>query len=179
MDRSRDIYQEALRLAPRGASEKRWEVRILHKIGDIDMQLVNWKNAIDVYERIRELAPEDERARLTLMDLYYRFGRSEAAIMELDKLLQIYKDEQKTERIFTILENAVRERADNIPLRTRLAQAHLDAGNIDQALEHLDKLGDMQIEAGRVDDAKATIRVIIALKPPNVEAYQQVLQQLG
>ena len=179
MDRSRDIYQEALRLAPRGALEKRWEVRILHKIGDIDMQLVNWKNAIEAYERIRELAPEDERARLTLMDLYYRFGRSEAAVVELDKLLQIYKEGQKTERIFTILENAVREREDNIPLRTRLAQVYLDAGNVDQALEHLDKLGDLQIEAGRVDDAKSTIRVIIALKPPNVEAYQQVLQQLA
>ncbi|HDQ70791.1 MAG TPA: tetratricopeptide repeat protein [Chloroflexi bacterium] len=179
MDKSRDIYLEALRLAPRGTPEKRWEVRILHKIGDIDMQLVNWKNAIEVYERIRELAPDDERARLTLMDLYYRFGRSEAAIIELDKLLQIYKEDQKSERIFTILENAVRDKPDNIPLRTRLAQAHLDAGNVNAALEHLDKLGDMQIEAGRVEDAKATIRVIIALKPPNVEAYQQVFDQLG
>ena len=60
----------------------------------------------------------------------------------------------------------------------RLAQAHLDAGHIEQALEHLDKLGDLQLEAGRAQDAKATIRAIIALHPPNIVAYQQLLDQL-
>jgi hypothetical protein len=35
------------------------------------------------------------------------------------------------------------------------------------------------LEAGRYDDAKATIRAIIALQPPNVVAYEQLLDQLG
>jgi tetratricopeptide (TPR) repeat protein len=178
MDRAREIYQQTLKLAPRGSAGKRWEVRVLHKIGDIDMQRVDWKHAVEAYERIRDLAPDDERARLTLMDLYYRFNRSEAAVAELDSLLKVYRDGGKTQRIFAILEDAVGERPDDIPLRTRLAQAHLDAGNVDQALVHLDKLGDLQVEAGRNEDAKATIRVIIALKPSNVEAYQQLLSQL-
>ena len=47
-----------------------------------------------------------------------------------------------------------------------------------RALVHLDKLGDMQAEAGRLEDARATIRVIIALNPPNVAEYQQILEQL-
>jgi tetratricopeptide (TPR) repeat protein len=178
IDRAREIYQQALKLAPRGSTGKRWEVRILHKMGDIDMQHVDWKRAIEAYERIRDLAPDDERARLTLMDLYYRFNRSEGAVAELDSLLKVYREGGKTQRIFAILEDAVSERPSDIPLRTRLAQAHLDAGNVDQALVHLDKLGDLQIEAGRNEDAKVTIRVIIALKPSNVEAYQQLLSQL-
>jgi tetratricopeptide (TPR) repeat protein len=178
MDRARETYQEALKLAPRGASGRQWQVRILHKIGDIDMQRVDWKRAIEAYEQIRRLAPEDERARLTLMDLYYRFNRPEVAIAELDSLLDVYRESGKTQRIFTILEDAVGERSDDIPLRTRLAQAHLDSGNVDQALVHLDKLGDLQIEAGLTEDAKATLRVIIRLNPPNVEAYEQVLEQL-
>ncbi len=179
IDKARDIYQEALRLAPRGTPENRWEVRILHKIGDIDMQRVDWKRAIESYERIRELAPDDERARLTLMNLYYRFNRPNVAIAELDELLTIYRKGEKTQRIFAVLEDAVRERPDNIPLRTRIAQAYLDAGDVEQALVHLDKLGDLQIDAGRTEDAKATVRAIIALKPTNVEAYQQLLAQLG
>ena len=56
IDRAREVYQEALKLAPRGAPEKRWQVRILHKIGDIDMQRVDWKRAIEAYEQIREIA---------------------------------------------------------------------------------------------------------------------------
>ncbi|MCX7680358.1 MAG: tetratricopeptide repeat protein [Anaerolineae bacterium] len=179
IDQARDTYQEALRLAPRGSRDKRWEVRILHKIADIDVQRVDWKRAIEAYERIRDLAPDDERARLTLMDLYYRLNRPTRAIAELDSLLKLYRESGKTQRIFTILEDAVRERPDDIPLRARLAQAHLNAGNIEQALVHLDKLGDLQLEAGRVEEAKATIRVIIALNPPNVAEYRQLLKQLG
>ena len=178
IDRARETYQEALKLAPRGSAENRWEVRVLHKIGDIDMQRVDWKNAAEAYERIRELAPDDERARLTLMDLYYRFSQPEVAVAELDDLLKIYRESGKTQRIFAILEDAVSERPDSIPLRTRLAQAHLDAGNVEQALVHLDKLGDLQMEAGRPQDAKATIRVIVALNPPDVEGYRQLLDQL-
>lgn len=179
IDQAREVYQEALRLAPRGSSERRWEVRILHKIGDIDMQRVDWRHAIEIYEQIRELAPDDERARLTLMDLYYRFNRPELAIVELDSLLKIYRKSDKTQRVFAVLEDAVRERPDNILLRTRLAQAYLDIGNVEQALKHLDKLGDLQLEAGRHEDAKATVRAIIALHPPNVAVYQQLLDQLG
>jgi tetratricopeptide (TPR) repeat protein len=178
IDRAREIYQEAIKLAPRGAPESQWEVRILHKIGDIYMQRVEWKRAIESYERIRELAPDDERARLTLMDLYYRFGRSDAATAELDDLLKIYRESGKTQRTFTILEDIVRDRPDDIPLRTRAAQAHLNAGNVDQALVHLDKLGDLQIEAGRSEDARVTIQAIIALNPPNVAGYQQLLETL-
>jgi tetratricopeptide (TPR) repeat protein len=179
IDQARETYQEALRLAPRGSPERQWEVRILHKIGDIYMQRVDWRHAIGVYEQIRKLAPDDERARLTLMDLYYRFNRPELAIVELDGLVRIYHDSGKTQRVFAILGDAVRERPDSIPLRTRLAQAHLDAGNVEQALEHLDKLGDLQLEAGQYDDAQATIRAIIALQPPNAAAYQQLLDQIS
>ncbi len=178
MDRAREVYQEALRLAPRGSPDQHWQVRILHRIGDIDMQRVDWKRAIEIYEQIRDLAPDDERARLTLVELYQRFNRTQEAIAELDSLLDVYKQENKTERIFKVLEDFVREQPDNIPLRTRLAQAYLDAGNVEQAMIHLDKLGDLQIEAGRIEEAKATIRIIVALNPPNVAAYKQLLAQL-
>jgi tetratricopeptide (TPR) repeat protein len=178
MDQAREVYQKALRLAPRGAPGRRWSVRILHKVGDIDMQRVDWKRAVSGYEQIRKLAPDDERARLTLMELHYRLGRPDLAIAELDGLLKIYRGSDRTQRIFAILDDAVNERPDDIPLRTRLAQEHLNAGNVDQALQHLDKLGDLQLKAGRPKDAKTTIRAIIALNPPNAEAYRQLLDQV-
>ena len=179
MDMAREMYQEALHLSPRGTAAHRWDIRILHKMGDIDMQRVDWRRATEVYEQIRKLAPDDERARLTLMELYYLLKRPELAIAELDGLLKIYREEGKTQRIFTILEDAVRERFDSIPLRARLAQTHLDSGNVKQALEHLDELGNLQMEAGQRDDARATIKAIIMLRPPNVEVYQKLLDQLG
>lgn len=179
IDRARETYQEALRLAPRGDPQKRWAVRILHKIGDIDMQRVDWKRARSDYEQIRKIAPDDERARLMLVELYYRLGRPDLAIAELDGLLKIYRESGKTSRIVAILEDVVRERPDDIPLRARIAQAYLNSGNLEQAVEHLDKLGDLQLTAGRVEDARKTIQVILRLNPPNAAAYRQLLEQLG
>ena len=178
MGQAREIYQEALRLAPRGDPERRWEVRILHKIGDLDMQRVDWKHALGVYERIRELAPDDERAHLSLMDLYYRFNRPKVAIKELDSLLKIYREDDRSDRVFAVLDDAVERWPDNIPIRARLAQAHLNAGHSEQALEHLDRLGDLQLNAGRPKEARSTIQAIIALNPPNIESYRQLLEQL-
>jgi tetratricopeptide (TPR) repeat protein len=179
MDQARETYQEALRLAPRGDPSKRWAVRILHKIGDIDMQRVDWKRAISDYEQIRKIAPDDERARLMLMELYYRLARPDLAMIELDNLIKLYREGGKMPRVFAILEDVVREHPDDIPLRTRMAQAYLDAGKIEEAIQHLDKLGDLQLTAGRVEEARATIQVILRLNPPNIAAYRQLLEQIG
>lgn len=179
MDKACETYQKALQLAPRGSPGRGWQVCILHKLGDIYMQLVDWRRAIGVYEQIRKLAPDDERARSALMELYYRVDRPELAIVELDHLLDIYRETGQTQRVFTVLEDAVHDWPDSLPLRTRLAQVHLDAGNVEQALEHLDKLGDLQLEAGRYEDARATIQAIIALQPPNVATYRQLLDQIS
>jgi tetratricopeptide (TPR) repeat protein len=178
MGQAREVYQEALRLAPRGDEEHSWTVRILHRIGDIDMQQVHWRDAASVYERIRDLAPGDERARLSLMELYYRLGKPQKAIQELDQLLRVYRDEGRSDRMFAMLDDLIERWPDKISLRARVAQAHLDAGSSEEALEHLDRLGDLQLDAGRTEEAKATIRAIIALNPSDVHKYQVLVERI-
>ncbi len=179
MDQALEVYQEALRLVPRVDQERDWTVRILHKIGDIAMQRVDWKRAISVYEEIRDLAPSDERACLTLMELYYRIDQPRKAVQELDDLLGSYEAEERSERVFAVLNDVVDKRPEAIPLRARLAQAHLDAGHKAEALDHLDKLGDLQLDAGRKVQARTTIQAIIALQPPNVDEYRMLLEHIG
>ncbi len=178
LDRAREQYTKALQLAPRGSAEQNWAVRLLHRIGDIDLQRLDWRRAMAAYEQIRTLAPDDEKARLTLVDLYSRFNQPAKAIAELDGLLQAYRQSGKTQKILTILQEQVQEHPDSIPLRARLAQACLDARDIPAALQHLDTLGDLQIEAGHMKEAIATIKVILRLNPHNADAYRQVLAQL-
>ncbi len=43
----------------------------------------------------------------------------------------------------------------------------------------LDTLGELQLEAGRKEDAKETLRTIISLQPDEVEGYTQLLRDLG
>jgi tetratricopeptide (TPR) repeat protein len=62
VDKARDKYQDALQLAPRGSPEKQWGHHILHRIADIDMQRLSWRDAARTYHQIIQLAPDDERA---------------------------------------------------------------------------------------------------------------------
>ncbi len=178
LDQAREKYSEALQLAPRGSPDRRWEVKFLHRIGDIDLQRVEWRRAVSVYERIRDLAPDDEKARFTLMDLYERLGRPDRAIAELDGLLRHYLQAGKAQKAVPVLEKRVQEKPESIPLRARLAQLYLNVGRKEDALRELDILGDLQLQAGKVQDAIATIQVILRLRPPNAEAYRQLLVQL-
>jgi len=177
-DRAREIYNEALQLAFQKNAGREWAVRILHRIGDIDMQRVDWKQAIAVYEQIRDLDPNDEKARLTLVDLYYRFGRQVEALKELDDLLRTYREAGQSAKVIPTLRALVDEHPNDMPLLARLAQTYLDAGDVEEALQALDRLGDLQLEAGRIKEAINTIKVILRLNPPNADAYRELLEQL-
>lgn len=178
MDEAREIYEDALRLASMEEIGVSWTVRILHRIGDIDLQRIDWEHAVAVYEQIRSLEPDDEEARLSLVDLYYRLGRREEAIQELDELLQIYYKQDRTGDLLAVLRDSVEKWPDRMSIRARLAEGYLRDGQTDAALEHLERLGDLQLTAGRNVEAEATIRAIVALDPPGVDAYKAMLRQI-
>jgi hypothetical protein len=64
-------------------------------------------------------------------------------------------------------------------LRARAAQTCIEAGLRPEGLGHLNHLGELQLNAGLTKQAVATIRAIIALNPPNVQAYQKLLARIG
>ncbi len=179
IDKMREKCQEAMKIVPRASDSKRWAQRILHKISDIDMQRVDWRRAIQDYDQIKAVVPDDEKARLMLVELRFKLNDVSRAIRELDELLMMYSTTGKTARIIPVLEEQVRNHPNDMSLRMRLGRAYLGAGLTAQAIEQLDTLGDLQLQAGMVKEAIATIKGIIALNPPNVDQYRQVLAQLG
>jgi tetratricopeptide (TPR) repeat protein len=177
-DKAIETYQEAGKLAPRGSSARNWHAQILHKIGDINIQRVDWKRAMPIYEQIKSIAPNDERARLSLVDLYFKTAQPQRAIREVDELLGLYKSSGKTEKIVTILDDQVRGHPDDMALRARLAQAYIEGKRVAEGIAQLDTLGDLQLSAGLKREAVSTIRAIVALNPPNVAEYRELLAQI-
>jgi len=177
-DRAREIYNEAYRLAPRGAAEKGWQIRILHGMADLDVQRLDWSAAIKDNEEILRIAPDDERAHLALFRLYPRTGRPHLGIGALDRLVKQYLTHRKTAKALAVLEDLTADQPDSIPLRARIAQLYLNLGNRDEAMAHLDVLGDLQLEAGHRDGAIKTIEAILALNPPNEDAYADLYREL-
>jgi len=177
-ERARDVYSEALRLAPRGAPEKQWEVRILHKMADLDLQRLDWLAAIKNNEAILRIDPTDERAYLALYRLYPRTGRPHLGLNALDKLIKLYLEGRNVERALIMLEDLIANEPDNIPLRARGAQLYLNTGKREKALEHLDVLGGLQLDAGQKEAAVKTVTAILALDPPNRAGYVDLYREL-
>ncbi|MCZ7667876.1 MAG: hypothetical protein M5U34_12060 [Chloroflexi bacterium] len=71
VDKARETYQDALRLAPRGEPNHQWKVKVLRAIADIDMQRFQWQRALPAVRELRELDPENEWTAITLIDLYF------------------------------------------------------------------------------------------------------------
>ncbi|MGC9467337.1 MAG: tetratricopeptide repeat protein [Anaerolineae bacterium] len=178
-DRAREVYNEALRLAPRGSREKSWAVRILHRMADLDVQRLDWQAAIKDNEEILRISPDDERARLALFRLYPRTGRPHLGIHALDGLIKHYISNRNATKALAILEDLVEGQPESIPLRARLAQLCLNAGDRDKALGHLDILGDLQLEAGHKEAAIKTLEAILALNPPNRAAYADLYREMA
>jgi tetratricopeptide (TPR) repeat protein len=169
---------EALRLAPRAANEQQWRIRLLRNMSEIHMRCGHWQEATELYQQIVALVPNDERARLNLIDLNFKRARVKEADKETVAMLEHYGLQGEQERALTLLQEVVRMHPQQMPLRARLARAYIDAGKQEEAISELDALGELQLEAGLRKQAMATVKLIISLNPQNVDAYRQLLAQL-
>lgn len=175
---SRQQYDEALQLAARLPDSQRWTARILHRLGDIDLQRFDWRSAIDAYSRLKKSVPEDEKARQRLIELYFNLQRRAQAVAELDELIALYRNQGDVRKALEVIEGLVETRPEELELHKRAAQLCIETGHKEGGIAHLDAMGELQLQTGRVQEAVATIKAIVALGPENVEAYRQLLEQI-
>lgn len=179
LEQVRQTYASALKVAQHSKGDRAWSAQILHQMGDIDMQRLDWRQALRVYDQIKNLMPGDDKARLTLVDLNLRLGQSRQAVAELDDYLRYLIGEGRVDQAIGVLEETVRNRPNEVAFRVRLAKMYQDRGRRADAISQLDALGELQLEAGMNAEAAATIRAILALGPDDPSGYQQLLSQLG
>ena len=84
----------------------------------------------------------------------------------------------RTVEVIQFLEKQVEERPQEPAIHRRLAEEFYLVGNLEQAINQLDVTGDLLLNAGDRMGAMAAIQRIIEFKPPEVEKYQQLLEQL-
>lgn len=178
LDKALETYREALKLAPRAAQAKRWQTRLLHRMGDIHLQRVEWRRALQVYSQVKALAPEDERARFCLVDLCLKMRQVPQAVQELDELLALFRQRGEPDKERSLLEELASQWPELIPLRSRLAQVYLAQGDTRKAVAELDNLGELQLRAGQKRQAAETIRLLISLAPEEAEGYRRLLEQI-
>lgn len=178
IDLARKTLANSLRLSQQMSTGNGWSLRILHRMGDIDLSRLDQRRALRVYEQIRSLDPSDDKARVSLIDLNLRIGQEDQAAKELDSYLEFLVDSGRGAEALNLLEEMAREHPGRQALHARLAEAYKAAGRTADAIAQYDALGEIQLDAGQNDDAVRSIQAIIDLNPPDVEGYHEVLRNL-
>jgi tetratricopeptide (TPR) repeat protein len=154
------------------------KVNILNRIADIYLQSLDWRQALLVFEQIRNLLPEDGKTRKMIIDLSLRLNQDSQAITEMDNYLSLLIKSGQQDNAVTWLEELVEEHTNHPKIRRRLADLLRKIGRTDDAVRQLDQLGELLIEAGDQAGAIKTIQAIIAINPPNAADYQKLLNEL-
>jgi len=177
LDNARKTYTTALRVVQQSNADRQWNVHILQRMADIDMQRLDWKQAIRVFEQIRTLRPDDENARKNLINLSLRLGQAAQASSELENYVSFLQARNK-ERVIPFIEELLEERPEELILVRALAQAYYKTGRVEDAVTKLDALAEAMLEEGKKEDALVIINQILLMSPPNAEQYRQLLMQL-
>jgi tetratricopeptide (TPR) repeat protein len=179
VDTALQSYEQALELVRAEGVNSDWQARILHRVADLHMQRVHWKEALATYEQILQLSPEDEQARFRLVELRYKLGQQERALADVDEFIVHYGKRKEFRKIVGTLKELVTSNPQDISLRSRLSRIYLELGMKEEAIAELDTLGELQLEAGHRREAMETLRAIISLEPDEKAGYTQLLRELG
>ncbi|MDD5469085.1 MAG: tetratricopeptide repeat protein [Anaerolineales bacterium] len=178
LDNARATLDAALELAGHAGEARAWKVRILYQIADIDMQSLDWRSALSIYEGIRELEPDDARARQQIAELNLRLGQDKPCDAELGNYLAYLRKTGGLAKAAPFFENLVQEHPNKPFLRLRLAEVYSQIQRVPEAINHLDAAGDMLMEAGDHQGAILALKAILGLNPPNAGEYQKLLDSL-
>ena len=178
LEMARKTYHDALKLAQQSSVATAWRVKIMHRIADIDLQSLDWRQAVRTYEQIRNLQPDDARARSSLIELYFRLGQETQAMLELDNYLVFLINAGRIDDSIRFIENLVKEEPNRPHVRRRLAELYKRTGRMADAIAQLDAAGESLLDAGDKTSAAQVIESILAMHPENAEAYQNLLAQI-
>jgi tetratricopeptide (TPR) repeat protein len=84
LDKARSTYVTALRMVQTTSTSREAIIEILNRMADIDLQRLDLRQALRIYEQVRNLRPADPKVRMDIVALNFRIGQEGAARGELE-----------------------------------------------------------------------------------------------
>ncbi len=179
LDKARETYQKALNAVHQSSLDDTWTIRVLHYLADIDMQRLDWRRALRIYNQIRSLDPSDEKAMVSVIDLNLRLDEKTQALSELGNCVAYLSQRGNSEQAIEMMEELVEDYPSEVGIRRALVDQYGRAGRKDDVILQWDKIADVLLEQGNRAEAVKTIRNIIRMNPPNADEYQSLLRRLA
>ena len=175
---ARKTYSIAFRFGQQSNVDRDTKVKLMHRMADIDMQSLDWRNAIRVFEQIRTLDPEDGKARDMLFELNIRLGQINQAMSELDNYLNHLINVHRTTEALEYINSKIHENQSQPALYRRLADIYRLLGRKEEAINQLEMAKELFIQAGNRKAAIESLMTILALNPSNASVYQRMLVEI-
>jgi len=179
LDEARKTYNTALNLSRQTRSTRDLSITILQRLADIELQSLNWKEAIGIFEQLRGQLPLDPGPRSMLVDLYFRLGLIPAGLNEADAYIKILESEDQLPQAEKFLDDLVEERPDSPDLQKLMTSYYLAHGKTSTAIAKLDALAENLLVGKNISASVSVVGQIIALNPPNRQEYEQLYRELN
>ncbi len=178
LDKARETYQRALNLAQQSDAGDDWTIEILHHLADIDLQRLDWKRALRIFEQIARIDPGDKKSAIGLVDLNFRLAQPREALAALGNYVAYLNRSGRQHETIEVLDSLLQNNPEQIAIKRTLAEQYQLAGNTDLAIETWDQVADALAEAGDTYGAVQAVQSIISMNPPNAGDYRAVLAEL-
>ncbi len=178
LDLARKTYQKALNLSQNTPSNRAWSVKILNKLADIELQSLDLKAAIKIFEQIRSLDPLEPSNRSMLIDLYLRINMQSAALNELDAYLKLLSSSESAPKAIKFIDDLLADRPDHLEIQKRMVAYYHQQQRDAEIIEKLDALAEKCLKQENSAGALTTLQHLISLNPPNMDEYSKLFEEL-
>jgi tetratricopeptide (TPR) repeat protein len=177
LDAAKESYIEAVGVTYDIKDSFDIKKRILSTIADIDIQKLQWGEALETYKTMREIDPNDISNWKKIISLNIKLGNDPDAERELDDCLAHLSNVEDGD-VFNFLQEFISENPRVIHARKNLADQYLKIDRTEDAILELDQVAQLYFEEGNTDEARGVIRTILGLEPANKSKYQDLLKEL-
>lgn len=106
----------------------------------------------------KKLVPYDRAIHTKLADIYFRQGKLNEALAQLEELASYYEERQQLDRAIEMLEYALKLAPNHITISGRLARMQLRRGYLDKGVDGLMRAAELQRKGGQLKDAVASLQ---------------------
>lgn len=116
------------------------------------------KGAEQALQQAKQHLPYDRAIYTKLADIYFRQGKLNEALAQLEELATHYESHQDLDRAIEALEYAIKLGPNNISIGNRLARLYIRRGYLDKGVDGLMRVAEQQRRAGQIKDAVASLQ---------------------
>lgn len=179
LDVARQTYLSGLKIAQETKGYRGWVLKIIEKVADIDIQRLDLRNAIRMYEQLRTLQPEDAPARAKLIDLNLRLGQTDQAISELDSYISLLGKTGRLDEAIKFFNGLTQEHPEQGEIHLRFGELLANTGSKGEAITELEKALERYLISKEMQKAARCVQQLSIINPTQSANYRAALDNFS